>query len=549
MQNKIILFVCSILLFSLFGCSKDSVPDNEMPVLTIEQATEIGRKTATLYGTIYIPGGSVVKECGFIYSTVSSLPEAESKKVSIPLNGTSDMYSTTLTNLTPNTKYYYCLYANSGYTTTRSEVAEFVTAADGTPSLEATTSILATETSLTIASKISDDGGGTVQKFGFAYKISTSADAEKLLEATQKESDGRYTFTITGLTAETSYEVRAFATNGKGTGYGEKIILMTSAPEQPIVQLEAKAPSSTSLEVAAKLMNENNLSGSITEVGFCWSKEKQEPTTDDMKAISQLQGKDFTAIIRDLTPETTYYIRAYAINKKTKIGYSAAVTFTTSKSAAPKMDAITAVSVEETTAVLLSKIIDAGGHTITKFGFSYKIGTTGLETQTEVPTSELKPDGSYQFKISGLSPGVAYEVRSFAVNSAGTGYGATATITTTAQQAPRVSVELDTPTGNSVIAAGVVQSAGGSSSNVSEVGFCWSSTNPTPTIADGKMKATLDGTAFSATITNLKWKTKYYIRSYAVNEAKIGYSTVVEMTTPVSNVPEEGDIESPDKNN
>ena len=173
MQNKIILFVCSILLLSLFGCSKDSAPDNEMPILEIGQADQIGRKTAILYGTIYIPGGSVIKECGFIYSTVSSLPEAESKKVSITVNGTSDTYSTTLTNLTPNTKYYYCLYANSGYTTTRSNVAEFVTAADGTPSLELTTSISATETSLTIASKISDDGGGTVQKFGFAYKIST----------------------------------------------------------------------------------------------------------------------------------------------------------------------------------------------------------------------------------------------------------------------------------------------------------------------------------------------------------------------------------------
>ena len=104
MHNKILLFTCGLLLLCFSGCSKDSTPGNEMPMLTTGDATAIGRKTATISGSISVPEGSEVRNCGFLYSTVSSLPEAESKTVSITLKGTSDTYTTTLTGLTPNTK-------------------------------------------------------------------------------------------------------------------------------------------------------------------------------------------------------------------------------------------------------------------------------------------------------------------------------------------------------------------------------------------------------------------------------------------------------------
>ena len=69
-----------------------------------------------------------------------------------------------------------------------------------------------------------------------------------------------------------------------------------------------------------------------------------------------------------------------------------------------------------------------------------------------------------------------------------------------------------------------------------------------PTIADGKLISSLSGTSFNGVITGLKGETTYYIRAYAVNEARVGYSEVVAITTPESNVPGEDDIVSPDKN-
>lgn len=529
MKAKCSILLCSVFLLFLFACSKDSSPENEIPILEIGDATSVARKSATISGSIYVPEGSEIKSCGFLYSTVSTLPEAESKKIGITLQSSSGTYTAELKGLTPNTKYYYCLYANSGYTTTRSNIESFTTAADGVPALEATTSISSTETSLTIASQLSDDGGSDVQKYGFAYKESGSSEAEKMVEVSQKEEDGRYTFTITGLVAETSYDVRAFATNSKGTGYGEKIVLATSAPEMPLVQAEAKTPGSSSVEVNAKLTNDKDLSSGITEVGFCWSKDKEEPTIEDAKSIAQLSGKSFNAVIKDLMPDTKYYLRAYAVNKKTKIGYSNVLSFTTAKSSVPKLDITTATSVDETSVTLQSKITDKGGHDITKIGFAYKM-TGSTETLKEVPVSELKADDSFQINLTGLSPAATYEIRAFAVNSAGTGYGAVCNITTLAQQAPKVSVEVGTPSATAVDATGVLLSAGSASSTVKEVGFCWS-TSSNPTIADSKVKASLDGTAFGTTIKGLKAGTTYYVRAYAVNEAKVGYSEAVQIAT------------------
>ncbi|CAG9900881.1 FIG00897933: hypothetical protein [Bacteroides ovatus] len=546
MCYKVLFFACGVLLLCMFGCSKDSVSENEMPTLTVDEASAISRKTAVISGSISVPEGTEIKSCGFLYSTVSSLPETDSKVVSVILKGLSNTYETTLTGLTPNTKYYYCLYASSGYTTTRSSIREFTTAIDGVPALEVSTSISVSETSLTLASKIVDDGGSSIQKFGFAYKETDSSDAEKLVEALDKTNDGRYTFTITGLIAEASYDVRAFATNAKGTGYGEKIILVTSAPETPILQAETKEPGSASIEISAKLMNDNDLTSSLTEVGFCWSKDQQEPTMDDSKVISQLNGKGFSSIVKELVSETTYYIRAYAINKRTKIGYSNVITFTTTKSAVPKLDVTTAVAIEETSVTLQSKILDNGGHDITKFGFAYKIGNNGTETLKEVPVLELKEDGTFQYTLTGFLPETVYEVRAFAVNSMGTGYGASCQVTTLEQKAPQVSLTMGDPGTHSVIATAVIQNAGGTSSIVREVGFCWS-TSSTPTLIDDKIKAILDGISFNSNISGLKAETKYYIRAYAINEAKVGYSETIEIMTAVSNEPDVDDNVSPDK--
>ena len=84
-----------------------------------------------------------------------------------------------------------------------------------------------TTTSAVCSSEVTEDGGAEVTARGVCWNTSeepTTADA--------KTEDGTgmgiYTSDITGLTPNTTYYVRAYATNSEGTAYGEQKTFTTS---------------------------------------------------------------------------------------------------------------------------------------------------------------------------------------------------------------------------------------------------------------------------------------------------------------------------------
>ncbi len=443
MYRKLLSLLCGVLLIGLAACSEDSGPENQMPTLTTGAATEITRTSAVVSGSISIPEGSEVRECGFMYSTVSAMTEEETRRVPVTLGGSST-YEVTLTGLMPDTRYYYCIYANSGYTETRGTVLEFTTVADGVPSLEATTLVNASETSLTVASQLVDDGGNDIQQYGFAYKEVGSTEAERQVEASDITTDGRFNLTITGLVAGTDYEVRAYATNGKGTGYGTMATLSTVKPAEP------------------------------------------------------------------------------------------------------ELADVTVSEVDEASALVTARIISEGDYEVTRWGFAYRIGESGQETLVEV--AEKDAEGTFQQTLTNLQSETEYQVRAFVENELGVFYTDRVSFTTLVKQSPTVQIELGAVTGTTVSVSGIVLSKGTTEdAEIVEVGFCYSDVNEMPTTADGKQVSTLEGVSFQEMITGLKPQTTYYIRAYAINEVKIGYSEVVTFTTPVSDVPDIDDNVSPDK--
>ena len=138
--------------------------------------------------------------------------------------------------------------------------------------------------------------------------------------------------------------------------------------------------------------------------------------------------------------------------------------------------------------------------------------------------------GSFISYMTGLTPGLLYHVRAFAVNSSGTSYGADLTFTALAAGvAPTVTT--DAITGITTITAtggGNVTSIG--SAPVTARGVCWS-TSPTP-IATGNH--TTDGTGpgiFTSTLTGLTPSTYYYVRAYATNSVDTSYGVQTSFTT------------------
>ena len=81
-----------LLLLSAFpSCSEQEAPNLPAPILTIEEEANVtGRTSATISGVISRQAGTKIAECGFLYSTVSTVPLDESTIILLPedANGT-----------------------------------------------------------------------------------------------------------------------------------------------------------------------------------------------------------------------------------------------------------------------------------------------------------------------------------------------------------------------------------------------------------------------------------------------------------------------------
>jgi uncharacterized protein (TIGR02145 family) len=76
----------------------------------------------------------------------------------------------------------------------------------------------------------------------------------------------------------------------------------------------------------------------VTEWGVCWSTE-ENPTVDDTKVIDEeMSPEEFISYINGLTPEMTYYVRAFATTSE-GTGYGNQLTFKTEKGTGTFIDA------------------------------------------------------------------------------------------------------------------------------------------------------------------------------------------------------------------
>ena len=106
---------------------------------------------------------------------------------------------------------------------------------------------------------------------------------------------------------------------------------------------------------------------------------------------------------------------------------------------APTVTTQSATNIATTSCTGNGNITDTGGENCTRRGFCYKVGTSGDPT---VSDSVAYDDGSFGTgaftkSITGLTAGTSYRVRAYAVNSAGTSYGATVDVKTLSAFIPR----------------------------------------------------------------------------------------------------------------
>ncbi len=185
-----------------------------------------------------------------------------------------------------------------------------------------------TGTSATSGGNVTSDGGSEVTGKGVCWSTSENPT---ISDSKTNDGSGTGTFTssITGLTINTTYYVRAYATNAKGTAYGNMISFTTIGDTNTSSITVNTATVSPIMETSAVSGGEVIADGSslITAKGVCWS-TSQNPTIDDQKTDDGTGVGTFTSQMTGLSATTTYYVRAYATTASGTT-YGSEVSFTT----------------------------------------------------------------------------------------------------------------------------------------------------------------------------------------------------------------------------
>ena len=186
------------------------------------------------------------------------------------------------------------------------------TALAGSPIISATTAATAIRgTSAISGGNVTDDNGNIITARGLCWSTSQNPTTANSI-TTESGTTGSFTSSITGLTPNATYYVRAYATNVAGTTYGSQVSF-TTPYLPPIISATtaATAISATSATSGGNVTDDNG--NIITARGLCWSTSQNPTTANSITTESGTTGS-FTSSITGLTTNTTYYVRAYATN-------------------------------------------------------------------------------------------------------------------------------------------------------------------------------------------------------------------------------------------
>lgn len=503
-----------------YGEEKQFTTAASKPTVTTGSITNITQTSATGSGNVTNDGGATVTERGICWSTSQNPTISGSHQASGSGTGS---FTANMTGLAAGTTYYVCAYATNSAGTSYGEQKTFSTTAN-MPTV--TTSQVTNITQMTAqgGGNVTSDGGAAVTQRGICWSTSHNPTANGS-HSNSGSGTGSFTANMTGLMANTTYYVRAFATNSQGTSYGNEVSFTTSQNiSSPTVTTSAVTNiTQTTAQGGGNVTNDGG--ASVTQRGICWG-TSHNPTTSGSHAASGTGTGSYTVQMTGLTANTTYYVRAYAINSQ-GTSYGDEITFSTLANL-PTVTTSDITNITQTTAAGGGNVTANGGATVTARGVCWS--TSHNPTTSNSHTSDGTGNGSFSSSITGLTGNTTYYVRAYATNSVGTAYGSEVTFVTMQNVSlPTVTTnEITNITQTTAQGGGNVTNDGGAT--VTERGICWS-TNQTPTISSSHASSGTGSGAFTVNMTGLTAHTTYYVRAYAINSAGTSYGSQISFTT------------------
>lgn len=498
---------------------KMEVAAKSAPAVTLEDITDISYSSATGNGTIVSVGSSKVFRYGFCVSKENKQPTVNDDVYNLGDSAEPKSFSGAVNNLESMTTYYIRAFAENQEGIAYSSAKQFTTS-DLPKMPEVATGEVSGVTSNTAVV------GGSVSNLGNVSKLkahghvwnttgSPSLQNGESTDLGELSTTTGFSSTLEDLEPGTKYYVKAYATNEKGTAYGEEVTFTTGLGEVVLETMEATSVTHESAVVEGEIISDGK--NEIREKGMCYA-TYPEPDRYDDRVVAE---EGFKCTLTGLTKTTTYYARAYVKTSQGKYYYGNEITFTTTEFVSTPT--VVTGDVEEVThesATVAGQIVSTGGTSVTEYG--HVLGTTpdvvqGSADAVKRNTEETDSPLEYTSVFEDLTSNTTYYVRAFATNAKGTVYGDAVSFTTEKQPVVLSDVTVTNVTKNSASLSAQVVLLNGHT--IVERGFWYAK------YGTDDYTFVPCGDDFTLNLTDLESETEYKVAAYVENSEGTLYSS------------------------
>ena len=399
----------------VYGDDKYFTTLNGKALLTTEDITDITINSAKGGGDVTSAGGDDVLKKGVCWYPLNSV--SLNNYTGITENGTgTGSFTADLAGLSPGKSYYVKAYACTSVDTTYGNEKQFYTLS-GIATLTTRVITGITLNSATGGGSITDDGGAEITARGICWSTS---QYPAITDSNTVDGSGTGSFisSLSSLQLNTSYYVRAYATNTVITNYGNQQEFTTKDGIPTLATTVITEITGNSATGGGNITDDGG--AEITARGICWS-TSQYPTITDSKTVDGSGTGSFTSSLSNLQLNTSYYVRTYATSTVTT-SYGNQQEFTT-LDGSPYVTTAEVTDITVTSAICGGDVTSDNGFTVTARGVVWSTSSSPTVESYIGITNNGSGQGSFISDITGLTEQITIYVRAYATNTNSTNYG------------------------------------------------------------------------------------------------------------------------------
>lgn len=306
-----------------------SIPSKEKPTVSMQTVENVSYNSAVFRGGLVSVGSSKVTNHGFCWSEQEQPTISSNGICNLGDSETAKDFTYNATSLKASSTYYVRAYAENSVGVSYSNQIKFQT--NGVPQVAEVETGSATDVTssqaLATGNVVNLGNTSGLSQYGHVWgTMENPTISNNKTQLGKTSSTGAFNSILAGLSPNTLYHVRAYATNEIGTSYGKDITFTTSLAD---VVLSTGSVNNITHKTATCQGEITSTGGNtIQERGFCWG-TASAPTVSDNTIVANTVSNSFNANLSGLKESTIYHVRAYAKTSTGKVFYGNDVAFST----------------------------------------------------------------------------------------------------------------------------------------------------------------------------------------------------------------------------